>query len=49
MFGYPSGIGALLVRTDRTHLLKKSYFGGGTVKVVVPDAMEVHPRDHFVE
>lgn len=28
IFGYPSGVGALLVRNDTKHLLKKKYFGG---------------------
>ena len=31
LFGFPTGIGALLVRNDTHHLLWKKYFGGGTV------------------
>ena len=31
LFGFPTGIGALLVRNDTCHLLNKKYFGGGTV------------------
>ena len=31
LFGFPTGIGALLVRNDSCHLLNKKYFGGGTV------------------
>eukprot|EP01105_Mastigella_eilhardi_P018774 TRINITY_DN4379_c0_g4_i1.p2 TRINITY_DN4379_c0_g4~~TRINITY_DN4379_c0_g4_i1.p2 ORF type:complete len:309 (-),score=90.69 TRINITY_DN4379_c0_g4_i1:62-988(-) len=31
MFGYPTGIGALLVRNDVTDLMQKTFFGGGTV------------------
>lgn len=31
MFGYPTGLGALLVRNDCAHLLNKDYYGGGTV------------------
>ena len=31
MFGFPTGLGALLVRQDVTHLLHKDYYGGGTV------------------
>ena len=31
MFGYPTGLGALLVRRDRAGLLCGRYFGGGTV------------------
>lgn len=30
MFGFPTGLGALLVRNDAASILKKSYFGGGT-------------------
>ncbi|XP_030298260.1 molybdenum cofactor sulfurase [Sparus aurata] len=30
MFGFPTGLGALLVRTDAAGILKKTYFGGGT-------------------
>jgi len=31
MFGYPTGIGALLVRNDVTEIMQKTFFGGGTV------------------
>ena len=31
MFGFPTGLGALLVRHDVAHLLHKDYYGGGTV------------------
>ncbi|XP_068597270.1 molybdenum cofactor sulfurase isoform X2 [Brachionichthys hirsutus] len=30
MFGFPTGLGALLVRRDAASTLKKAYFGGGT-------------------
>ncbi|KAK6293426.1 hypothetical protein J4Q44_G00357520 [Coregonus suidteri] len=30
MFGFPTGLGALLVRNDTAALLRKAYFGGGT-------------------
>ncbi|XP_069121921.1 molybdenum cofactor sulfurase 3-like [Argopecten irradians] len=33
MFGFPTGIGALLVRNQSAHVLEKRYFGGGTVEV----------------
>ncbi|XP_021345149.1 molybdenum cofactor sulfurase-like [Mizuhopecten yessoensis] len=33
MFGFPTGIGALLVRNQSAHVLQKQYFGGGTVEV----------------
>ena len=38
MFGFPTGLGALLVRNDRADLLQKSYFGGGTVSASISRA-----------
>ncbi|XP_049869892.1 molybdenum cofactor sulfurase [Pectinophora gossypiella] len=36
IFGYPTGLGALLVRNSSVHVLnQKRYFGGGTVDVVL--------------
>jgi len=37
MFGFPTGLGALIVRNDVAHLLEKTYFGGGTVAAVLSD------------
>lgn len=34
MFGYPTGIGCLLVRKDSFYLLHKQWFAGGTVTLV---------------
>ncbi|CAN8071547.1 unnamed protein product [Agarophyton chilense] len=34
MFGYPTGIGALVVRKDAMQMLRKQWFAGGTVKFV---------------
>lgn len=34
IFGYPTGVGALVVRRDAMALLRRSYFGGGTVQFV---------------
>lgn len=31
MFGFPTGLGALIVKNSSAALLKKTYFGGGTV------------------
>lgn len=31
MFGYPTGLGALLVADEAAAFLKRAYFGGGTV------------------
>ncbi|XP_052212414.1 molybdenum cofactor sulfurase-like [Dreissena polymorpha] len=33
MFGFPTGLGALIVHNKAAHVLKKTYFGGGTVAV----------------
>ncbi|XP_011875726.1 PREDICTED: molybdenum cofactor sulfurase [Vollenhovia emeryi] len=35
MFGYPTGIGALLVRNASADVLEKVYYGGGTVDVAL--------------
>jgi len=34
MFGYPTGVGALLVRREALAMLHRTYFGGGTVQFV---------------
>jgi selenocysteine lyase/cysteine desulfurase len=34
IFGYPTGIGALVARRDALALLRRAYFGGGTVQYV---------------
>lgn len=34
MFGYPTGVGALLARHDALHRLRRPWFGGGTVRFV---------------
>jgi selenocysteine lyase/cysteine desulfurase len=34
MFGYPTGVGALLVRREALALLERTYFAGGTVQYV---------------
>ncbi len=34
MFGYPTGVGALLVRRDALAMLDRAYFGGGSVQFV---------------
>ena len=33
IFGYPTGLGALIIRNSALKFLKKSYFGGGTVEM----------------
>lgn len=39
MFGYPTGIGALLVKNSRSDVLEKVYYGGGTVDVALSSEM----------
>ncbi|HET9003612.1 MAG TPA: aminotransferase class V-fold PLP-dependent enzyme, partial [Gemmatimonadaceae bacterium] len=41
MFGYPTGVGALLVRSDALARLRRPWFGGGTV-----DHVTIHPPTH---
>ncbi|CAN9500094.1 unnamed protein product [Ophioblennius macclurei] len=43
MFGFPTGLGALLVRNDAASILKKSYFGGGTA------AAYLSGEDYYVQ
>ncbi|CAH9115320.1 unnamed protein product [Cuscuta epithymum] len=37
MFGYPTGLGALIVRNEVAKLLRKTYFSGGTVAAAIAD------------
>ncbi|KAF6258682.1 pyridoxal phosphate-dependent transferase [Scenedesmus sp. NREL 46B-D3] len=37
MFGYPTGLGALVLRTELVPLLRKVYFGGGSVALATPE------------
>ena len=41
MFGYPTGLGALLIKKSCVDVLEKKYFGGGTVDVAL-----VHKNFH---
>jgi selenocysteine lyase/cysteine desulfurase len=34
MFGYPTGVGALIARREALHRLRRPWFGGGTVRFV---------------
>uniref|UniRef100_A0A182JK47 Molybdenum cofactor sulfurase n=1 Tax=Anopheles atroparvus TaxID=41427 RepID=A0A182JK47_ANOAO len=52
IFGYPTGLGALLVRKDVEHLLLpgKRYYGGGTVKIAMSGMGRFHvKRDRLAE
>ncbi|KAF9353881.1 hypothetical protein BGX34_011309 [Mortierella sp. NVP85] len=37
MFGFPTGLGAVIVKTELGPKLKKKYFGGGTVSAIASD------------
>lgn len=39
IFGYPTGLGALLIRRDMEPLIRKNYFGGGTLAAAAADTM----------
>eukprot|EP01018_Ginkgo_biloba_P031481 Gb_30425 [translate_table: standard] len=45
IFGYPTGLGALIVRTEAAQKLQKSYFGGGTVAASIADIDFVKKRE----
>lgn len=44
IFGYPTGLGALLVKNSSGFSLKKKYFGGGTVLMALSQENVVHRR-----
>ncbi|KAL1140184.1 hypothetical protein AAG570_000116, partial [Ranatra chinensis] len=44
LFGYPTGLGALLVRNSSAGLLRKRYYGGGTVLIALSSHMFHVPR-----
>ncbi|KAF9093461.1 hypothetical protein BGX23_003282 [Mortierella sp. AD031] len=37
MFGFPTGLGAVIVKTELADKLRKAYFGGGTVSAIASD------------
>ncbi|XP_014203727.1 molybdenum cofactor sulfurase 3 [Copidosoma floridanum] len=39
LFGYPTGLGALLVKNDSAFTLQKTFYGGGTVDIVLSSKM----------
>nr|AJD81373.1 molybdenum cofactor sulfurase [Ammopiptanthus nanus] len=49
LFGYPTGLGALIVRNDTAKLLKKTYFSGGTVAASIADIDFIKRREHIEE
>lgn len=44
LFGYPTGIGALLVRKGSERVLVKKYYGGGTVLMALSSKSVMVPR-----
>ncbi|CAI9087998.1 OLC1v1022225C5 [Oldenlandia corymbosa var. corymbosa] len=49
IFGYPTGLGALIVRNEAAKLLKKTYFSGGTVAASIADIDFVKRREGIEE
>ncbi|XP_059443756.1 molybdenum cofactor sulfurase isoform X3 [Corylus avellana] len=49
LFGYPTGLGALIARNDAAKLLKKAYFSGGTVAASIADIDFVKRREEVEE
>ncbi|EFJ25003.1 hypothetical protein SELMODRAFT_173762 [Selaginella moellendorffii] len=45
IFGYPTGLGALIVRREAGKVLNQKYFGGGTVAVSIADIDYVNRRE----
>uniref|UniRef100_A0A0D9WT42 Molybdenum cofactor sulfurase n=1 Tax=Leersia perrieri TaxID=77586 RepID=A0A0D9WT42_9ORYZ len=44
IFGYPTGLGALIVKNEAANLLNKTYFSGGTVAASIADIDFVQKR-----
>ena len=49
IFGYPTGVGALLVRKSAEQVLQKKYYGGGTVKIALSTLNWHRKRDRVFE
>ncbi|XP_055605856.1 molybdenum cofactor sulfurase 3 [Uranotaenia lowii] len=49
IFGFPTGLGALLVRHNAVDTLNKSYYGGGTVKIAMSGKNFHVKRDSLTE
>ncbi|TKY68232.1 Molybdenum cofactor sulfurase [Spatholobus suberectus] len=49
LFGFPTGLGALIVRNDAAKLLKKTYFSGGTVSASIADIDFIKRREGIEE
>lgn len=49
IFGYPTGLGALIVSKRGEQVLRKNYYGGGTVKIAMSEINWHQKRDVFHE
>ncbi|XP_039022239.1 molybdenum cofactor sulfurase-like [Hibiscus syriacus] len=49
LLGYPTELGALIIRNDAVKLLKKTYFSGGTVAASIADIDFVRRREGVEE
>ncbi|XP_055628479.1 molybdenum cofactor sulfurase 2-like [Toxorhynchites rutilus septentrionalis] len=49
IFGYPTGLGALLIRHGSEQLLQKKYYGGGTIKILLSGQNLHMKHDSLVE
>ncbi|KAJ3276422.1 hypothetical protein HDV01_005045 [Terramyces sp. JEL0728] len=49
MFGFPTGIGALIVKNTAIPFLQKSYFGGGTVESIGVEPLYYSQKSNFYE
>jgi len=47
--GYPTNLGALLVKKSSANVLQKTYFGGGTYDLAIAEEHVSIPRKDFVE
>jgi len=47
IFGYPTGVGALLVSRRGAEVLHKRFYGGGTINYAYPHTMDHQLRDEF--
>ncbi|XP_058828301.1 molybdenum cofactor sulfurase 1-like [Topomyia yanbarensis] len=48
IFGYPTGLGALLIRNGSETVLNKKYYGGGTIKILL-SGQNLHMKHDSVE
>ncbi|XP_057668674.1 molybdenum cofactor sulfurase 3 isoform X1 [Diorhabda carinulata] len=49
IFGYPTGLGGLLVKKDSENVLRKKYYGGGTIEMVLSERNLFVPRRNVSE